>query len=81
MDIEITLAVITAIIVGLVQVIKGLGINQKWSPIIALALGIIGVGIMGYGWSHTLFMGIIAGLSSVGLFSGTKNTIEGVKGK
>lgn len=81
MQIEITISIITAIIVGLIQIIKGLGINKKWSPIIAIILGVIFVGIMGYNWSHILFMGIIAGLSAVGLYSGAKNTKEGIKGK
>lgn len=79
MEIEITISVISAIILGLIQICKGLGLNKKWSPVIALVLGIFFVGSLHYGWSRTLIVGIITGLSAVGLFSGTKNLKEAVQ--
>lgn len=71
--------VIIPVIIGLVEVAKRVGLNGKYCPILAVALGI------GFSWLRTsvgfgglLLTGVISGLSAVGLYSGVKNTFEGI---
>ena len=71
------------LIIGILEVFKRIGIESKFVPAIALMLGIIsGFAINGFDISNTeiiinsVYTGIALGLSSVGLYSGTKNTIE-----
>lgn len=71
------------VIVGVVEVVKRVsGIEDKFVPVVALGLGIASsFGLQFYGeapWFIALIRGIVIGLSSVGLFSGVKNTLEGL---
>ena len=71
-----------ALIIGLAELCKRVGVNTKYIPLIDLALGIIsGVCIygvsMGYGALKGVVVGIAIGLSACGLFSGIKNTLGG----
>lgn len=73
--------VIVAVITGLVKVVNSLGVPKKYSPIIALVLGVLG-GVFYLHPGHLLdgiLYGAVLGLSSVGLYSGTKNLIEAKK--
>lgn len=72
-----------AIIMGLAQIIKQLGLNAKFIPLIDVVLGII-LGIVffaGQGIQYGIVIGIILGLEACGLFSGGKNVITVVKGE
>lgn len=69
-----------ALIVGIAEIIKKLGMNKKFIPLFDLLLGLIsGVGIYGvylkYGVPVGIVIGIALGLSACGLFSGIKNVI------
>lgn len=69
-----------AIIIGLAEIIKRLGLETRWIPLIDLGLGIIsGLGvyhiIMKFSIPESMLVGIALGLSACGLFSGVKNTI------
>ena len=69
-----------ALIMGLAEIIKRLGVNSKWIPLVDLGLGILsGVVVYGmkYGITNGIILGIALGLSACGLFSGIKNTLEG----
>lgn len=63
------------LIVGLTQAIKMLGLPKRFVPITAIAIGVslsfILVGVSGI----NAVAGIIAGLVSVGMFSGVKASI------
>jgi len=62
------LAVIVAVIIGLSEIIKGY-IPKKYTPLIALALGIIsGVIFVDGTIQERIFVGIALGLASCGLF-------------
>lgn len=66
------------LIIGVAEIIKRVGFNKKYIPLIDLALGLIsGVcvyGVMlGYGIGYGAIVGIALGLSACGLFSGIKN--------
>lgn len=60
------------VIVGLVQVIKGIGLPSKYAPIASIALGVGVLAIVGLTWQAYLIQGIIVGLSAAGLYSGGK---------
>lgn len=77
----LTQTIAVAIIMGLAQIIKQLGLNAKFIPLIDVALGII-LGIVffaGQGIQYGIVIGIILGLEACGLFSGGKNVITAVK--
>jgi hypothetical protein len=77
MDVSASFLVLVPIVLGLVQVAKSAGLSSKWAPILSLALGIIGAGVIGWGISSEIIIqGIIAGLSAAGLWSGTKATVS-----
>lgn len=70
-----------ALIMGLAEIAKKLGLDSKFIPIFDLIIGIIsGVAIYGiamnYGILNGIVLGIAMGLSACGLFSGIKNTVE-----
>lgn len=75
-----------ALIIGLAQMVKGLGLNAKWIPLFDVVLGIIS-GLVVYGYEYHLglirglMLGLAIGLSACGLFSGIKNVIEKAKGE
>ncbi len=72
---------IIPLLIGILEVFKKLGVNQKIIPVISLILGIgIGISLFAAGdLKAGIIQGIYIGLSAVGLYSGTKNTIEGIK--
>ena len=72
---------IIPLLIGILEVIKKLGINKKYIPIISLLLG-IGTGILLFADGDLkvgIIKGIYIGLSAVGLYSGAKNTVEVIK--
>lgn len=76
MDNLISAGVDVGVIIGLTQAIKLLGLPKKYIPTTALVIGVcwafLSVGVS----TATAVAGIIAGLVSVGLFSGTRATLE-----
>lgn len=70
--IEIT--VIIAVIIGLGQILKQVGVPNKFLPVISLVLGIIG-GVF-FGGAETMegniMTGLMIGLSASGLYDQTK---------
>ena len=70
-----------ALIMGIAEIIKRLGLETKWIPVIDLVLGLIsGISIYGFALGHGIVdgivLGIALGLSACGLFSGIKNVTE-----
>jgi L-cystine uptake protein TcyP (sodium:dicarboxylate symporter family) len=72
---------IIPIIVGVVELLKQLGLPTKFSALVAAILGIV-IGIV-YVAPGDILRGVLVGLSlglaASGLYSGVKNTVEGVK--
>lgn len=70
-----------ALIVGLAEVVKRLGMGTRFIPLFDVAIGLIG-GIMiygvnlGYGILRGALIGIALGLEACGLFSGCKNLLK-----
>ncbi|MEV2910535.1 transposase [Paenibacillus larvae] len=77
MNIEITDALLVAVIVGLVEVAKRMGLPVRLAPAISVILGII-VGIVYFpgDLKTSIIYGIICGLTSSGLYSTGKNTMQ-----
>ena len=80
--IAINYGVLVAVVIGLVEVAKRIGVPEKFAPLVSLILG-LGLSFLGFvanpDLASTIIGGIIIGLSAVGLYSGTKNVIEGIK--
>lgn len=68
-----------ALIIGLAEIVKRLGLESKWIPLVDIALGLLS-GICVYGKTQGILNGVILGialgLSACGLFSGIKNLTE-----
>ncbi|AGN89337.1 transposase [Paenibacillus larvae] len=77
MNIEITDVVIVAVIVGLVEMAKGMGLPVRLAPVLSVILGIAaGIAYMAVWDIKTGIMyGIICGLTSCGLYSTGKSTM------
>lgn len=71
-------AILTPIIIGLVQVVKNFVPDTKWSPVFSVAFGILlGYFFGGYdNVSFNILLGVIAGLTACGLYAGTKKVTE-----
>ncbi|MBQ6240886.1 MAG: hypothetical protein IJK56_11100 [Firmicutes bacterium] len=70
-----------ALIIGLAELVKKLGLESRWVPLFDLFMGLISglcvYGLaMGYGVVNGLILGIFMGLSACGLFSGIKNLTQ-----
>ncbi|MGE7632721.1 holin [Bacillus paramycoides] len=69
----VSLAVMIGIVVGLSQIVKTVGLQTKYVPLLNLTLGIVlGVLFLDGGIKTNVFQGIIIGLSASGLFDHTK---------
>ncbi len=72
---------IIPLIVGIVELLKQLGLPQKFAGLAATILGVV-IGIVYVAPSDVLqglLIGLSLGLGAAGLYSTTKNTVEGVK--
>lgn len=70
-----------ALIMALAQLIKEVGLNAKYIPIVDVVLGLISgicvYGLLqGMGIAYGIIIGLALGLSACGLFSGIKNLKE-----
>ena len=75
---EYTEAIIIAVIVGLVELLKQAGLPKKASPLVALAFGVVGgvIYLFPGDVKAGIFMGLVMGLSASGLYSGGKAILE-----
>jgi len=72
---EITILI--GIITGLTSVVKTIGLPSRFAPLTAIAIGLI-IAFLNRGALPTdivIMTGIVAGLTSAGLYSGTKAVI------
>ena len=66
--------VLVPLVLGVTQVIKLTGLSTRWGPLVALILGVGGAFLIGGVHSANVIQGIVAGLTSIGLWSGIKAT-------
>ena len=67
-----------ALIIGLAEIIKRLGLENRFIPIVDIVLGLIcGICVynisLNYPMTESILVGLALGLSACGLFSGIKN--------
>lgn len=78
MGIEFSVAILSAITVGLVQVAKAMGLTKQYVPLCSVIIGVglsfLAMPVVLLNIYQTAFVGLIVGLSAVGLYSGVKNT-------
>ena len=68
------------LIIGLAEIAKQLGFNVKFIPVLNIILGLVaGIGLNMDDIVKGIFVGLAVGLSASGLYSGVKNTKEGLK--
>lgn len=81
MDLTIYDVALIPLIIGLIQMAKGLGLPTKLSPVLGIVLGIVAGTVYVYpdDLKGGILIGIMIGLSTTGLYSGTKNTVEAIK--
>ena len=70
-----------ALIIGLAEILKKIGVPTRFIPIADIVLGLVsGICVyglaMGYKTIECIVLGIALGLSACGLFSGIKNVTE-----
>lgn len=73
-----------AIIMAIAEVVKRLGLDKRYIPLVDVALGLamgIGIYIVYFHMNPVegVLVGLALGLSACGLFSGTKNVIQKIK--
>jgi hypothetical protein len=66
------------LIIGLVQILKTLGLGKKYLPLASLVFGLAGGIFLIYPGDIKggILVGLMLGLSASGLYSSTKNTLE-----
>lgn len=68
---------LVAIVMGLTEVVKRLGLPKRFVPLFSVVLG-AGISMLMTGVTNqSIIAGVVVGLVSCGLYSGTKATIKG----
>ncbi|MBS4172615.1 hypothetical protein [Bacillus sp. FJAT-49736] len=71
---------IIPLIIGVVELFKRAGLSKKYSPFIAVILGLLfGIFYVSGSIKEGIIIGLMLGLSASGLYSGTKNMTKGDK--
>lgn len=69
------LAITIAMVIGLTEAIKRMGLSKRYLPITAVILG-VGLTLLMDVSVNAIYTGITAGLSAMGLWSGTRATAQ-----
>ncbi len=80
---EIYDVAIIPLIVGLVELAKKLGLPDKFAAVLSAVLGVV-IGLVYVAPddpAKAVLVGLSMGLAASGLYSGVKNTVEGIKGQ
>jgi hypothetical protein len=68
--------ILVPVVLGVVQALKELGLNSRYAPILSVLLGVGAIGLLTSYTGASALQGIVIGLTSSGLFSGVKRTLE-----
>ena len=74
---------IIPLIVGVTELVKRLGLPDKFAAVLSAVLGIV-IGLVYVAPNDPakgVLVGLSMGLAASGLYSGVKNTMEGIKGQ
>lgn len=64
---------------GIIEVIKRLGLDSKFAPLLSILVGIALMFLTIVAWQVAVAQGIIIGLAASGLYSGTTRTGSAIK--
>lgn len=67
--------VLVPVVIGLVSVVKAIGMDARFAPLLAVVFGVFGAFVLAGVSGGTAIGGIVAGLSASGLYSGTRTTL------
>lgn len=78
MEFQVYDVAVIPVIIALIQLFKQVGLPNRFAPIVSIALGIVAgfVYIAPGDPAKAVYLGIVIGLSAIGLFSGAKNTVK-----
>ena len=74
---------IIPLIIGVTELVKRLGLPDKFAAVLSAFLGVV-IGLVYVAPenpSEGILVGLAIGLAASGLYSGVKNTAEGIKGQ
>jgi ABC-type uncharacterized transport system permease subunit len=75
----VTVSALTAIVVGLTEASKSLGVPSRYAPLVSILLGVLGT--LGVAFfeptAQVILMGLAIGLSASGLYDFSKKTVLG----
>ncbi len=74
---------IIPLIIGVTELVKKLGLPDKFAALLSAVLGVL-IGLVYVAPENPLegiLVGLSMGLAASGLYSGVKNTVEGIKGQ
>lgn len=75
MELSATFAALVPTVMALVSAAKGIGLDSKYAPIVAVVLGAIGVYLTGsHEIAEVVMQGFLIGLTASGLYSGVKTS-------
>jgi len=85
MDVTAYVVFAVPVIIAIVQLAKNTGLDSRWAPVSALVLGEIGAfgALAAHAYTpvpdvfHVATVGLIAGLTAAGVYSGAKATVTG----
>lgn len=69
------LLILIPVTIGVVQVIKELGVQNRYAPLVSLVIGVAGVFLLGDISKAAIIQGLIVGLVASGLWSGVKTSL------
>jgi hypothetical protein len=64
------------IVLGLVAVFRGVGLDAKYAPLASIAFASLLLFVTGLSWQECVIQGIVVGLAASGLYSGSKTTMR-----
>ena len=69
-----------AVIVGMAEAVKRLGLPARFVPLLNIGLGVAATCAFGDAMlAENVFAGVVTGLTASGLYSGVKNVMQGLK--
>ena len=75
-DFSPLIVAIIPVILGIVEVVKQVGLPSKFAPLVSVMVGVGLVALTGEIWQSIVAQGLIAGLAASGLWSGAKSTFS-----
>lgn len=76
MDITPAFLALVPIVVGLVEIVKGVGLPARFAGLASLLLGIGGAFLIGGAISEVVLGGLVVGLTASGLYSAGRSTLK-----